>query len=64
MKNIVQESVLGPISYILFTADLSIDMETTKLLFADDTALLAIDTNPAEASRKLQSALNNIEIWL
>lgn len=59
-----QGSVLGPVLYTLFTADLP---ETNGVLcatFADDTAALASDKNPNIASQLLQTHLNKIERWL
>jgi hypothetical protein len=57
-------SVLGPLLYLLFNADLPISPETTSATFADDTAVIAKDNDPAIVSTKLQTYLLVIQSWL
>jgi hypothetical protein len=59
-----QGSILGPILYSIFTADLPQTEQTLTATYADDTAILASHQNSITASRKLQNHLNHFEKWL
>ena len=58
-----QGCVMGPILYLLYTADLPISNNVLIGTFADDTAILSSDPNPTRASFKLQECLNKISSW-
>ena len=55
---------MGPILYILFTADLPVSSDILIGTFADDTAALAVDLDSKKASTKLQNSLHEITAWL
>ena len=59
-----QGSVLGPTLYLLFTVDLSLSNDIITATFADDTAILAVNEDPASASLLLQHHLNKLDLWL
>jgi hypothetical protein len=48
----------------MYTVDLPTSPTTTIATFADDTAVLTTDSDPAVASHKLQTHLLAIQIWL
>lgn len=59
-----QGSVLGPVLYTIFTSDMPVIGNILVATYADDTAVLAANTNPSDASIQLQEELRVIENWL
>ena len=63
-SGVPQGSALGPILYLLYTADIPKSFNTIVATFADDTTILATSKIPRYASEKLQEGLNTIQPWL
>lgn len=62
-SGVPQGSVLGPILYLIFTADLPTVTGNMVATFADDTAILTSNTDPILASQQLQLHLDEIQHW-
>lgn len=58
-----QGSVLGPLLYTLFTADIPLTQSSTLATFADDTAILVTDKDYSAATHRLQHAVEQVTQW-
>lgn len=62
-SGVPQGSVMGPILYSIYTADMPVNSDINIATYADDTAILASSSNPTEASRSIQKQLDELQLW-
>ena len=66
LSDVPQGSVLGPLLFILFPADLGDNLENKIVSYADDTSFFARISNPSErisVARSLNRDLAKIQSW-
>jgi hypothetical protein len=63
-SGVPQGSILGPLLYSIFTADLPVTKQTLTATYADDTAILASLFDRITATQHLQLHLDELEHWL
>uniref|UniRef100_A0A6M2DME9 Putative rna-directed dna polymerase from mobile element jockey n=1 Tax=Xenopsylla cheopis TaxID=163159 RepID=A0A6M2DME9_XENCH len=63
-SGVPQGSVLGPLLYLLYTADIPKAPDTELAIFADDIVVLAFDQDHNYASYLLQNHISKIEEWM
>jgi hypothetical protein len=63
-SGVPQGSVLGPVLYVLNTADIPTNCESEMATFADDTAIMVSHNDNVAASAILQRTLNSLSDWL
>jgi hypothetical protein len=63
-SGVPQGSILGPVLYSIYTADLPVSNLTLTATYADDTAIMASHTDPIIATQLLQQHLDKLEHWL
>jgi hypothetical protein len=62
LSGVPKGSILGPLLYTIYTADLPTSNKTILSTFADDTAIFTTHPYPTTASLNLQDHLHKIEI--
>ena len=57
-------SSLGPLLFLIYINDLTDDLESCPLIFADDTSLFKVVDNSINSAQLLNKDLNKISQWL
>ena len=55
--------MLGPLLFLIYINDVTVDLASLPLIYADDTTLLEIVDDSAVSAGRLNSDLNKIAVW-
>ena len=62
-SGVPQGCVLGPLLFHIYINDITDDLTSLPLIYADDTTLLKIVDDPAVSAGRLNSELKKVSVW-
>ena len=63
LAGVLQDSILGPLLFLIYTDDLPEGLESSVKLFADDASLFSTLYDPNKSAYQLDKNLKKISDW-